>query len=89
MNLMILVQARMASTRLPGKVLMPVLGRPLLAYQLERLQRVKLASEMAVLTSDQQIDDAIEAFCESVQVNCFRGSETDVLDRYYQARQTV
>ncbi len=85
MKTAIIVQARMTSTRLPGKVLKPVLGKPLLAYQIERLQRVKLANEIVIATTTNQTDEPIVELCNSLSVAYFRGSETDVLARYYQA----
>ena len=85
MKIAIIVQARMTSTRLPGKVLKPVLGKPLLAYQIERLQRVKLADEIVIATTTNHSDEPIVELCNSLYVAYFRGSETDVLARYYQA----
>jgi len=86
MDCAIMLQARMGSTRLPGKVLQPVLGKPLIAYAVERLQKVA-AAELWVLTSQLPGDDPIEAWCQQNQIRCYRGSENDVLDRYYQASQ--
>lgn len=81
----ILVQARMGSTRLPGKVLKKVLGKPLLQYQLERLQRVERADSCVVLTTHLPQDDAIVDLCQSLGVAFFRGPVEDVLARYYEA----
>jgi spore coat polysaccharide biosynthesis protein SpsF (cytidylyltransferase family) len=77
-----IMQARMSSTRLPGKVLMELNGAPMLAYELTRLKRAKMVDKIVVATSDQSADDAIEAFCTSFGVDCFRGSLDDVLSRY-------
>lgn len=85
MKTVIIVQARMTSTRLPGKVMKQVLGKSLLQYQIERLQRVKLADEIAIATTTNQTDESIVELCNRVAVACFRGSEEDVLGRYYQA----
>ncbi len=85
MKTALFVQARMGSARLPGKVLMQVLGKPLLEYQLERLKKVTQADMLAVLTSRLAQDDPIQNLCSKLNVSCFRGSENDVLDRYYQA----
>ncbi|MBK4730643.1 glycosyltransferase family protein [Oxynema sp. CENA135] len=75
----------MTSTRLPGKVLKQVLGKPLLEYQIERLRRVKLADEIVIATTTNQTDDPIVNLCDRLSVAYFRGSEQDVLERYYQA----
>ena len=79
------IQARMGSTRLPGKVLMKVLGKPLLEFLIERLKDSHAIDGIVVLTSDQIADDAIVSFCEEKKIVYFRGSEEDVLKRYYQA----
>ncbi len=84
-KIVIIVQARMTSTRLPGKVLKEVLGKPLLAYQLERLRRVRLADEIVLATTINQTDDVLAAFAVQEGIACYRGGEQDVLDRYYQA----
>lgn len=82
MNTGIILQARMGSTRLPGKVLKPLAGKPLLGYIIARLQQ---ATEipLIVATSDLPADDAIERFCHANNVTVFRGSEADVLSRFY------
>lgn len=85
MRVGIIVQARMTSTRLPGKVLMPVLGKSLLEYQLERLLRVRNSDEIIIATTKNDSDQAIVDFCHRVGVKVFRGSEEDVLSRYYDA----
>jgi spore coat polysaccharide biosynthesis protein SpsF len=84
MQIEIYVQARMGSSRLPGKVLRTVLGKPLLGYLIERLREVKEANALAILTTTSPEDDCIVAFCEQERVPCYRGSEEDVLGRYYQ-----
>jgi spore coat polysaccharide biosynthesis protein SpsF len=85
MKRVIILQARMNSSRLPGKVLMPVLGKPLLAYELERLQRVRNCDALVVATTTDAADDPVAALCQEMAIACYRGSEHDVLDRYYQA----
>jgi spore coat polysaccharide biosynthesis protein SpsF len=85
MRTVIIVQARMTSTRLPGKVLKTVLNKPLLEYQIERLQRVKLADEVIVATTTNETDIPIVELCNRLGVPYFRGSENDVLARYYAA----
>lgn len=84
-RIVIILQARMGASRLPGKPLKRVLNRPLLSYQIERLKRVHLADEIVVATTVKEPDVAIAALCEGEHVPYFRGSESDVLDRYYQA----
>lgn len=84
-----IVQARMSSTRLRGKVLLPILGRPMLQHQLERLQRCRASDSLMVATSEERGDDAIGQLCRSLNVPCFRGQLNDVLDRYYQAAMSV
>jgi spore coat polysaccharide biosynthesis protein SpsF len=85
MSVMAFVQARMGSTRLPGKILEPLAGVPSLLRVLERLARVKGLDGHAVLTSTDPRDDPVASLCESAGAICIRGSETDVLDRYHTA----
>jgi spore coat polysaccharide biosynthesis protein SpsF len=80
-----ILQARMSSTRLPGKVLRPVLGVPMLARQIERLQRAQRIDKLILATSRDASDDAIEACCRELGIDCYRGSLDDVLDRFVQA----
>lgn len=74
----------MGSTRLPGKVLMPIAGKALLDHVLGRLLLLAYPVKTVVATSDLEQDDAIVRHCKSRGVAVFCGSETDVLDRYYQ-----
>jgi len=78
-----IIQARMGATRLPGKVLMEINGVPLLKYQVERINRSTLISEIIIATTNVVKDDAIVEFCKRNQIKYFRGSENDVLDRYH------
>lgn len=80
-----ILQARATSSRLPGKVLKPLLGRPMMLRQLERLQRARLIDLWIVATSDDASDDGVVEACAEAGVACFRGSLADVLDRFYQA----
>ncbi len=84
---MIIVQARMLSTRLAGKILKPVLGKPLLYYLIERLRRVSHIQGICIATSVNPADDVIVEFCNQNAIHCIRGSEEDVLCRYYTAAQ--
>lgn len=85
MRVGIIVQARMTSTRLPGKVLMPVMGKPLLEYQIERLQRVRRADDIIIATTTNDTDQPIAHLAERLGIKVFRGSEEDVLSRYFGA----
>ncbi|MFX0195113.1 MAG: cytidylyltransferase domain-containing protein [Candidatus Hodarchaeota archaeon] len=80
-----IIQARMGSMRLPGKVLLDISGQPMLWHVVNRVRRVKRVDKVFVATSDEVSDDPIVAFCEEEGISCFRGSSDNVLDRYYQA----
>ncbi|HEX6504192.1 MAG TPA: glycosyltransferase family protein [Terriglobales bacterium] len=80
-----IVQARMGSSRLPGKVLQDLAGRPMLARVIERMSRAQRLNDVVVATTDQARDDVIAHLCQERGWSCFRGSEYDVLDRYYRA----
>lgn len=82
MRRVVIVQARMGSTRLPGKVLVDLAGRPMLAQQLRRLKRCRRADEVVVAATVAPADDAIQALAESEGLRCWRGSADDVLSRY-------
>jgi spore coat polysaccharide biosynthesis protein SpsF len=80
-----IIQARMGSTRLPGKVMMKIGGRPLLAYLVERLSRARTLDTILVATTTNPNDNTIIEECERRGIPNFRGSETDVLGRYASA----
>jgi len=82
-----IIQARMSSSRLPGKVLKQIIGKPMLALQLERVARSVKLDKIIVATSGSVDDDAINEYCAGAGVACFRGSLGDVLDRYRRAAQ--
>jgi spore coat polysaccharide biosynthesis protein SpsF len=82
---LILVQARMGSSRLPGKVLRDIAGKPMLEWVVQRARRAGCAAQVAVATTTDAGDDAVEAFCRGRGIPVFRGSVYDVLDRFYQA----
>lgn len=82
MRTVAVLQARMTSIRLPGKVLMEVEGAPMLARQLARLAAAKLLDEVVVATTVNTADDRIVAVAEEAGVRCYRGAEQDVLARY-------
>lgn len=85
MSTVVIVQARISSTRLPGKVLKKVLGKPLLEYQIERLRKVASADKIVIATTINSADQPIVNLCERLSVPCFRGPEEDVLTRYHGA----
>jgi len=80
-----ITQARMGSTRLPGKVLMSAAGKPLLQHQLERLARCPRLDGVVVATTDQPADTPVADLAGRLGFAVHRGSETDVLDRFYRA----
>jgi spore coat polysaccharide biosynthesis protein SpsF (cytidylyltransferase family)/aryl-alcohol dehydrogenase-like predicted oxidoreductase len=83
------IQARMGSSRLPGKVLMPVAGKPLLWHILHRLRQCRLVDAVAVATSTDPRDDAIQEFCAGQGITCVRGPLQNVLERYRLAAQAT
>ncbi|MBL6971920.1 MAG: NTP transferase domain-containing protein, partial [Desulfobacterales bacterium] len=83
--IMAIIQARMGSTRLPGKVLADINGRPMLWHVVHRVQSAKSIDHVVVATSVNPADDPVAGYCLDNGYRYFRGSETDVLDRYYQA----
>ncbi|MFA5336868.1 MAG: glycosyltransferase family protein [Candidatus Omnitrophota bacterium] len=80
-----IIQARLGSTRLPGKVLMEIENKPMLWHVVNRLRHCELLDEIIIATSVNENDDLIEKFCKDNHITCFRGSENDVLSRYYAA----
>ena len=85
MNILAIIQARMGSGRLPGKVLMDLGGETVLARVVSRLKRSREIDNIVVATTSTPADEAILTECQRLEVGCFRGSEIDVLDRYCQA----
>lgn len=84
-----IIQARLGSTRLPGKVLMPLAGKPVLWHIIHRLRQCRMVNTIAIATSDQPIDDALVAFAKEMGVPLVRGSEENVLKRYGLAAQVL
>jgi len=80
-----IVQARMGSSRLPGKVLLDIGGEAMLYRVVVRARRAQLVGKVVVATTTDSSDDLVEVFCKSKGFPCFRGDPYDVLDRYYQA----
>src|SRR5512145_1583546 len=85
MRLLVVVQARTGSSRLPGKVLLPLAGRSVLEQQIDRIRCARTPFDLVVATTTSPDDDAIEASCRRIDVACFRGHPTDLLDRHYRA----
>lgn len=85
MKIVAIIQARMNSSRLPGKVLMPLANKPVLAHIIERLSYCKMIEKIVVATSIEDSDNPVADYCHDKGVDCYRGSLDDVLDRYYQA----
>ena len=78
----IIIQARMGSSRLPGKILMDFEGHTLLEHILNRLTYLQVPIKTVIATSDRSQDDIVEAFCKEHNAACFRGDELNVLKRY-------
>jgi spore coat polysaccharide biosynthesis protein SpsF len=87
LKIVAIIQARMGSTRLSGKVLKDLAGETVLARVVNRVRRARLIDEALVATTDRVADDAIVEECSSLSVLVFRGDQDDVLDRYFRAAQ--
>lgn len=83
MKTIAIIQARMSSTRLPGKILLDLNGKPVLQNIVERIERAKNVDEVIVATSNNKDDDVVELFLQEHNINVFRGSLTNVLERFY------
>jgi spore coat polysaccharide biosynthesis protein SpsF len=89
MKLAVVVQARTGSSRLPGKVLLPLAGEPLLVRMLERLQAARTPCTLVVATTTGAEDDPVSELCATRGILCYRGHPTDLLDRHYRAASMV
>jgi spore coat polysaccharide biosynthesis protein SpsF len=87
MKILAIVTARMTSTRLPGKVLLKVKGKPLLQFLIERLKAVKIINQIVIAATTNKTDDVLERFATKMRVKCFRGSEDDVMGRVLSAAE--
>lgn len=85
LKIVAIIQARMGSTRLPGKVMKEVLGKPLLEYQTERVRKSKFINQIVIATTTRPTEQPIIDLCERLSLDYFRGSEEDVLSRYFEA----
>jgi spore coat polysaccharide biosynthesis protein SpsF len=83
-----IIQARMASSRLPGKVLKEIAGKAMLEHVVKRARQAKTIDEVVVATTTEPEDTEIEKFCQDHSIQVYRGSLNDVLDRFYQAAKT-
>ncbi len=88
MKVTAIIQARMGSSRLPGKVMQDLAGEPILTRVFNRVNRARTIDEVVIATSVEESDGAIEEFCEERRYPCFRGSHNDVLDRFYKAAKS-
>ena len=85
MTTVVVIQARTGSSRLPGKVMLPLAGRPLLERMIERVRASSVPFELVVATTTEPADDAVRALCRTRGVACYSGHPTDLLDRHYRA----
>ena len=85
MKIIALIQARMGSTRLPGKIMKTVDSKPMISLLLERLSEVKKIDKVVIATSNRVENDHFIDYLKQIEVDFFRGSEHDVLDRFYNA----
>ena len=83
MNNLLILQARTGSSRLPNKVLKKICGKPMLQHIIERVKKCRNVDKIIVATTIKEEDNEIAILCDSIETECFRGSENDVLDRYY------
>jgi spore coat polysaccharide biosynthesis protein SpsF len=88
-NIVAIVQARMGSTRLPGKILKSLQGMPMLWHIVSRLKSVGDIDEVVIATSDLSLDDSVYKMAKNYDILCFRGSESDVLKRFFGAADMV
>lgn len=89
MKIVASIEARMSSSRLPGKVLLEVMDKPMLELMIERVRRSRSVNELVVATTINKADDCIEELCQRLEVRCRRGSEEDVLGRVLEAHQMM
>ena len=89
MNTIAIVEARMSSNRLPGKVLLEAAGKTMLEHLIDRLRAVPLISKILIATTTNQADDVIQQFAMKNKVTCYRGSEDDVMQRVIDAGESV
>lgn len=84
MKKVVIIQTRMASTWLPGKVLMLLAEKPVLVNIVERIQKGRLVDQIVIATSVELLDDKVEAMCIKEGIDCFHGAQDNVLERFFQ-----
>ena len=84
-----IVQARMSSSRLPGKVLLPLANKPIIAHIVERVRLCKYVDRVIVATSKEKSDNVLSDYCLENNIDCYRGSLNNVLSRYADILQSV
>lgn len=84
-NIIAFIQARFSSSRLPGKVLKPILSKPMLQHQIERVQLSKIIDKLVIVTSTDTSDDQLISLFKKMDIEFYRGSIDNVLDRFYRA----
>jgi len=89
MKIVATIEARMTSTRLPGKVMLPAMGKPMLHYLVERLKAVPSIDDIVLATTINKTDDVFADFAKEENIGCFRGSEDDVMLRVVKAAESV
>ena len=83
-----LITARLKSTRLPKKIMLEVMGKPLIVHMLDRIKHSRYIEDIVICTSTNSQDDPLEEIAEKEHVHCFRGSEDDVLERLLRAARS-
>ncbi len=85
LKIVTIIQARMGSTRLPGKVFLPLAGKPLLLRMYERVSNSQFAGEIVIAITEEESDNELYKLCQKNNIKVFRGNTFDLLDRHYQA----
>ena len=83
MTITVIIQARMGSSRLPKKILKKINGEPILYHVIKQTKKAKLVDDIIIATTNLEEDNEILDYCKSKKIKCYRGSSTDLLDRYY------
>ena len=85
MNVIVVIQARMESQRLPGKIMMKIEGKPVLEHIIDFLNHSEFIDRIVIATSNLNEDDIVEQLALKLNIDCFRGDSADVLKRYFEA----